>query len=69
MMLSVILFICSFYYFVKFMGQALFHDVSSKVYQDYHSEHRGKQRSRALWTFAKSGLCFFAAGFVGFLFM
>lgn len=69
MIISITLFVCSLYYFFKFMGQALFHDVGSKVYGDYHSEARGKQRSRALGTFAKSFFCFIAAGFVGFLFI
>lgn len=69
MMLSVILFVCSFYYFLKFMGQALVHDVSSKVYDDYHSDKRYHQRTRAIGTFAKSFLFFVAAGLVGFLFM
>ena len=47
MVVSVIHFACSLYYFFKFMGQALFRDVGSKVYGDYHSEARGIERSRA----------------------
>lgn len=31
MIISVILFVCSLYYFFKFMGQTLFYDVGSKV--------------------------------------
>ena len=47
MLVSIILFVFSLYYFFKFIGKALFRDVGSKVYGDYHSEARGIERSRA----------------------
>ena len=62
MFLAVILYIYSFVQFIKCVGQICRHDVGAKVYNDYYSDKRGRQRGGALKSFGKSILAFAAAG-------
>lgn len=62
MFLAICLYLYSFVQFVKMVGQMLVHDVSAKVFDDYHSSKRDAQRGGILKTFGKSVLAFAIAG-------
>lgn len=62
MFLAICLYLYSFIQFAKMVGQILVHDVSAKVFDDYHSSKRDAQRSGILKSFGKSVLAFAVAG-------
>lgn len=62
MFLAICLYLYSFVQFAKMIGQILVHDVSSKVFDDYHSTKRSSQRGGALKSFGKSVFAFALAG-------
>lgn len=66
---SILLFIYSFYCFVRVIGRILRHDVGSRVYNDYDSDKREGQRTGILAYFAKSVIAFILAGCLAALFM
>lgn len=69
LLVSILLFIYSFYCFAKCVGRILRHDVGSKVYGDYHSDKREDQRTGILASFAKSVIAFILAGCLAALFI
>lgn len=64
--LAICLYIYSFIQFAKMIGQIFVHDVSAKVFSDYHSAKRSTQRGGALKSFGKSVLAFAIAGLLMF---
>ena len=65
---AAIIFIYSFYCFIRMILSIFRHDAGSFVYGDYHSEYRSAQRGTTIKWFLKSIMAFFLAGMIGFLF-